>query len=238
MANNLRRDRRTVLVVDDDVRTVNLIRIYLERDGHEVITASDGLRALALAREADPDLIILDLMLPGIDGLEICRLIRSESMVPIIMLTARTTEESRIGGLDAGADDYVVKPFSPGELAARARAALRRLPDPKAPRGSPQVTYGGLIVNFSHQTVAVDGETVSLTPVEFRLLAALMIEPDRPFSRGHLVEQVFGYDYEGGERCIDVHVMNLRCKLESDRSRPVYIQTVFGVGYKFSSCGR
>jgi two-component system alkaline phosphatase synthesis response regulator PhoP len=224
---------KRVLVVDDDVKTVELVKLYLNRDGYKVLTAYDGTEALRLAREGHPDLIVLDLMLPGIDGLHICRTLRHESDVPIIMLTAKTTEEDRLTGLDLGADDYVTKPFSPKELAARVRAVLRRLPGETIHRGSEEVQHGNLTVNFLKHEASLAGRPLNLSPIEFKLLGALVREPERVFSRAQLIEKALGYDFEGFDRTIDVHILNLRRKLEPDPSHPRYIKTVYGVGYKF-----
>ena len=222
---------KRVLVVDDDVKTVELVKLYLNRDGYRVLTAYDGTEALRLAREGHPDLIVLDLMLPGIDGLEICRTLRGESDVPIIMLTARTTEQDRLTGLDLGADDYVPKPFSPKELAARVRAVLRRLP---GERGPDEIKYGELTVNFLRHEASLAGRALNLTTVEFKLLGVLAKEPGRVFSRAQLIEKALGYAFEGFDRTIDVHILNLRRKLEPDPSHPKYLKTVYGAGYKLS----
>jgi DNA-binding response OmpR family regulator len=222
---------KTVLVVDDDVKTVELIKLYLNRDGYRVLAAYDGAGALRLARERRPDLIVLDLMLPGVDGLEVCRSLRSESDVPIIMLTARTTDEDKLTGLGLGADDYVSKPFSPRELAARVRTVIRRLP---GERGPAEIKRGELVLNFLKQEVSVAGRPLNLTPVEFKLLGVLIKEAGRVFSRAELVEKALGYDYRGFDRTIDVHILNLRRKLEPDPVHPKYIKTVYGAGYKFS----
>ena len=224
---------KRVLVVDDDVKTVELVKLYLNRDGYKVLAAYDGTEALRLAREKHPDLIILDLMLPGIDGLQVCRTIRNESDVPIIMLTARTTEQDRLAGLDLGADDYVAKPFSPRELAARVRAVLRRLPGETIQRSHAEIRHGELIVNFLKYEASLAGRPLKLSPIEFRLLGVLVKEPERVFSRGELIEKTIGYDFEGFDRTIDVHILNLRRKLEPDTNNPRYIKTVYGVGYKF-----
>ena len=221
---------KKVLVVDDDVKTVELVRLYLDRDGYQVLTAYDGVEALRLARESYPDLIVLDLMLPDIDGLEICRTLRHESDVPIIMLTARTTDQDKLTGLDLGADDYVTKPFSPKELAARVRAVLRRLP---GERGPEEIKSGELSMNFTEHEAWFAGRPLNLTSVEFKLLGVLAKEPGRVFSRASLIEEALGYDFEGFDRTIDVHILNLRRKLEADPSHPRYIKTVYGVGYKF-----
>jgi DNA-binding response OmpR family regulator len=225
---------KKVLVVDDDVKTVELVRLYLDRDGYQVLTAYDGVEALRLARESYPDLIVLDLMLPDIDGLELCRTLRRESDVPIIMLTARTTDQDKLTGLDLGADDYVTKPFSPKELAARVRAVLRRLP---GERGPEEIKSGELSMSFTEHEAWFAGRPLNLTSVEFKLLGVLAKEPGRVFSRASLIEEALGYDFEGFDRTIDVHVLNLRRKLEPDPSHPRYIKTVYGVGYKFVGGG-
>ncbi len=225
---------RKILVVDDDVKTVELVKLYLNRDGYKVLTAYDGTEALNLARQSHPDLIVLDLMLPGCDGLEICRILKSESDVPIIMLTARTTEDDKLAGLNLGADDYVTKPFSPRELAARVRVILRRLPEETLQRGPAEIKRGELTLNFLNREVSIAGRALQLTPIEFKLLGVLAREPGRVFSREQLIEMVFGYDFEGFDRTVDVHILNLRRKLEPDPSRPRYIKTVYGAGYKFA----
>jgi len=222
---------KKVLVVDDDVKTVELVKLYLNRDGYRVLTAYDGTEALRLAREGYPDLIVLDLMLPGIDGLEICRTLRGESDVPIIMLTAKTTDQDKLIGLDLGADDYVTKPFSPRELAARVRVVLRRLP---GERGPDEIKRGELTVNFLRHEASLAGRSLNLTTVEFKLLGVLAKEPGRVFSRVQLIDEALGYDFEGFDRTIDVHILNLRRKLEPDPSHPKYLKTVYGAGYKLS----
>jgi DNA-binding response OmpR family regulator len=197
-----------------------------------VLAAYDGHSAIDQARNRRPGLIILDLMLPKIDGLDVCRLLRSESQVPIIMLTAKTTEDDKLTGLDLGADDYVTKPFSPRELVARVRAVLRRGMAESDP-GPEQILFGSLEVDFVRHEARIDGATVHLTPKEFTLLEILIKQPGRVFSRLELLELAFGYDYQGFERTVDVHMMNLRKKIESDPAHPRYVQTVYGVGYKF-----
>ena len=221
---------KRVLVIDDDVKTVELVKLYLNRDGYRVLTAYDGIEALRLARESHPDLIVLDLMLPGMDGLTVCRTLRDESDVPIIMLTAKTTDQDKLTGLDVGADDYVTKPFSPRELAARVRAVLRRLP---GERGPAEVKHGELTVNFLKHEAYLADRSLNLTPSEFKILGVLVKEPRRVFSRAELIEKAIGYDFEGFDRTIDVHVLNLRRKLEPDPDYPRYIKTVYGTGYKF-----
>jgi DNA-binding response OmpR family regulator len=212
--------QRTILVVDDDPRTVEIVRLRLERDGFLVAAAADGEAALAAVRERSPDLIVLDLMLPKIDGLDVCHILRSEHEreIPIIMLTARATEEDTLLGLDSGADDYLTKPFSPRELSARVQAVLRRAA--KADGGEPaSIVRGDLAVNPRTITVTRAGAEIHLTRTAF--------------TRLELIDRVFGYAYDGLERTIDVHVTNLRKKLEPVPSRPRYVQTVYGVGYRF-----
>jgi DNA-binding response OmpR family regulator len=223
--------KRKILVVDDDKKTVDLIRLYLEREQHQVLVAYDGREALEIARQRAPGLIILDWMLPKVDGLDICRILRAESAVPIIMLTARSTEEDKLLGLDLGADDYVTKPFSPRELVARVRVVLRRSTPEDEP--SPALAIGELLIDFAAHEVHRGGELLRLTPKEFKLLETLAREPGRAFSRADLVDRVFGLGYEGFERTVDVHLMNLRKKLEADPNRPAYLLTVYGIGYKF-----
>jgi DNA-binding response OmpR family regulator len=220
---------KKVLVVDDDVKTVELVKLYLNRDGYRVITANDGNEALRLARENSPDLIVLDLMLPGINGLDICRILREESDVPIIMLTAMTTDDDRLKGLDLGADDYVTKPFSPRELAARVRAVLRRVP---GERGPEKIEHDGLTVDFLKHEAFLDGRPLHLTPIEFKLLGALVKEPGRVFSRAQIIDKALGHDFDGFDRTIDVHILKLRRKLEPDSHHPRYLKTVYGAGYK------
>ena len=221
---------KKVLVVDDDVKTVELVRLYLDRDGYQVLTAYNGVEALRLAHENYPDLIVLDLMLPDIDGLEVCRTLRRESDVPIIMLTARTTDQDKLTGLDLGADDYITKPFSPKELVARVRAVLRRLP---GERGPEEIKSGELSMNFTTHEAWFAGRPLNLTSIEFKLLGVLAKEPGRVFSRANLIAEALGYDFEGFDRTIDVHILNLRRKLEPDPSHPKYIKTIYGIGYKF-----
>jgi len=220
---------KKVLVVDDDVKTVELVKLYLNRDGYRVLTANNGNDALQIARESHPELIVLDLMLPGISGLDVCRTLRAESDVPIIMLTALTTDDDRLTGLDLGADDYVTKPFSPRELAARVRAVLRRLP---GERGPEKIEHGALTVNFLKHEAFLEGKPLNLTPIEFKVLGALVKEPGRVFSRAQIIEKALGDDFDGFDRTIDVHILKLRRKLEPDPHNPRYIKTIYGAGYK------
>jgi DNA-binding response OmpR family regulator len=220
---------KRVLVVDDDVKTVELVKLYLNRDGYRVLTADNGNDALRLARESHPDLIVLDLMLPGIKGLDVCRTLRQESDVPIIMLTALTTDDDRLTGLNLGADDYVSKPFSPRELAARVRAVLRRLP---GERGPAKITRGTLTIDFLKHEAYLADRPLNLTPIEFKILGALAKEPGRVFNRAQIIENALGQDFESFDRTIDVHILKLRRKLEPDSRHPKYIKTIYGAGYK------
>jgi len=222
---------KRVLVVDDDEKTVELVKLYLSRDGYKVFTAYNGIDALDSARKNHPDLIVLDLMLPGISGLEVCRTLRKESDVPIIMLTARSTDEDKLTGLEIGADDYVTKPFSPKELAARVRVVLRRLP---GERGPDEISIGDITVNFMKHEAAIKGKPLGLTEIEFKLLGALIKEPGRVFTRAEIIDKALGYGFEGFDRTIDVHILNIRRKIETDPSNPKYIKTVYGAGYKLS----
>lgn len=215
--------RARILVVDDDRKTVATIKLYLEHDGFEVVCAHDGEQALEQQRACDPDLIVLDLMLPRVAGLDVCRRVRAASEVPIIMLTARTTEADKLRGLALGADDYVTKPFSPRELTARVRTVLRRVES----RGGPRpLRFGNLVVDIERHEARIGEELIALTPSEFNLLATLARAPDRVFTRQELVERAFGHNYEGLERTVDVHIMNLRHKLERDGRPPLSSQSI------------
>ncbi len=220
-----------ILVVDDDRKTVDLIRLYLERAGFGVRVAHDGERALELVGESVPDLLILDLMLPKIDGLDVCLAVQAVNPVPVIMLTARTTEGDKLAGLETGADDYMTKPFSPRELVARVKAVLRRT---RGGDGEPsEVRSGDLVIDLLHHEARLSGELVRLTPKEFNLLRVLAREPGRPLTRASLLERAFGFDYDGLERTVDAHIANLRKKIEPDPAHPRYVVTVPGLGYKF-----
>ena len=225
--------KRRILVVEDDRKTADIVKLYLEKDGYHVLTAYDGAGGLELAREGRPDLIVLDLLLPGISGMEVCRTLRKESDVPIIMLTALSAERDKLEGLDLGADDYVTKPFSPRELAARVRVVLRRTTEDALYLGPEEVEFDELKVDFHRRNVEVRGHEVHLTPTEFRIIAIMAREPGRVFTRSQLVDRALGYDFEGMERTVDVHVLNLRRKIERDANRPRYIRTVYGMGYRF-----
>jgi DNA-binding response OmpR family regulator len=223
---------KTVLVVDDEPRIVDLARDYLEHAGFAVLTASDGPSALKAARSRRPDILVLDLGLPGIDGLDVARALRRESSLPIIMLTARDDELDRVLGLEIGADDYVTKPFSPRELVARIRAILRRVDRESEP--GDRIEAAGVVIDVSRMRVEIEGRTIELTPTEFQLLVTLARQPGRIFTRSQLLDAIHGLAFESYERAIDAHVKNLRRKLEPDPSRPRYVQTVYGVGYRFA----
>ena len=224
----------TVLIVEDNPDTVELVSLYLRRDGHKVLSAHDGIEGLRLTRQARPDLVVLDLMLPKLNGIEVCRALRQESTVPIIMVTARVEEDDRLKGLDLGADDYVTKPFSPRELAARIRAVLRRTAKDALERGPAEVAHSGVMVDLHRRTVSVDGLNAALTPTEFRILVMLIKEPERTFSREQIIDRVFGFDFQGFDRTVDAHVANIRRKIRPVDG-PDHIQTVYGVGYRFSN---
>ncbi len=223
----------TVLIVEDDPNTVDFVGKYLKRDGHRVLTAADGEEGLRIARERKPDLVVLDLMLPKMDGVQVCRALRAESDVAVIMLTARVEEEDRLTGLEVGADDYMTKPFSPRELAARVRAVLRRstrIDDNSTPR---MLTADGINVDVSRHVAQVGEDRITLTPTEVRILQMVMSEPGRIFTREQIITRVFGDDFEGFDRTVDTHVSNLRKKLEGASGHPKFIQTVYGAGYRF-----
>ncbi len=227
--------RRTVLVVDDEPEIAEIARRYLEQDGYAVLTASDGNAAIEAFHREKVSLVVLDLMLPGIDGWEVARRMRAAGTVPIIMLSARGEEVDRLVGLGLGADDYITKPFSPRELVARVRAVLRRSAGEAAVE---TLEVGDLSIDLGRMEVRRGGEAVALTPTEFRLLAALARAPGRVFTRLQLIDLVQGQAFEGYERTIDAHVKNLRAKLEPDPRRPRYILTVHGAGYKLAELDR
>lgn len=223
-----------VLVVEDDRKIAAVIRLYLEHEGYAVQLVASGPEALRAARAWRPDLIVLDLLLPGLAGLEVCRILRAESDAYIIMLTARATEADKLTGLDSGADDYVTKPFSPRELVARVRAVMRRQ-HRRLEQEPSTLQARELQLDLKAHRATMQGRPVELTPKEFRLLATLMKYPDRTFTREELVERVFGQSYDGFDRTVDAHIKNLRRKIEPDRLQPTYIVTVYGIGYKFAS---
>jgi two-component system alkaline phosphatase synthesis response regulator PhoP len=222
----------TILVVDDEPKIVKQARDYLERSRYRVFTAGDGKTALAVARHERPDLIVLDLNLPEMDGLDVCRALRRESDVPIIMLTARVDETDRLIGLELGADDYITKPFSPRELVARVRAVLRRVQGGVHQPGL--IRAGSLEIDLRGYRVTRAGEPIHLTRSEFNLLAVLAQHPGQTFTRAQLLDRLHGVAYDGFDRSVDAHIKNLRRKLEPDPAEPRYVLTVYGVGYKFT----
>lgn len=222
-----------ILVVDDEPNIREVVGLYLRRDGHAIVPAADGDEALKLYRSEKPDLVVLDLMLPKVSGIEVCRRIRAERLVPLIMLTARGEEEDRILGLGLGADDYVTKPFSPRELAARVEAVLRRTGEPGGSEDSEVLVFGGLRIDGETREVSVGGEPVTLTAREFDLLHHLASHSRRVFTRDQLMETVWGYEFSADTSTVTVHVRRLREKLEADPAHPRYLQTVWGVGYRF-----
>ncbi|MCI0393671.1 MAG: response regulator transcription factor [Chloroflexi bacterium] len=221
-----------ILVVDDEPKIVKLARDYLEQSGFRVATAADGTTALAAARHERPDLVVLDLNLPGLGGLDVCRALRRESDVPIIMLTARAEETDRLVGLELGADDYITKPFSPRELVARTRAVLRRVQGGVRQPGL--LRAGDLEIDLNGYRVSRAGRPVELSRTEFNLLATLAREPGQTFTRAQLLSRIHGVAYDGFDRSIDAHIKNLRRKLEPDPAEPRYVLTVYGIGYKFN----
>ena len=228
-------ENKRIVVIDDEQSVREVVQAYLEKDGYHVLVAENGIAGLALAERMNPALIVLDLMLPDVSGEEICSDIRSRSDVPILMLTAKASEEERVAGLVSGADDYLVKPFSPRELVARVRAVLRRTQSVETPLVETFSFDGGrLEIDTVQHVVKRDGVAVQLTPNEYKLLVTLARYPGRAYSRFELINRVQGYDYEGYERTIDVHVKNLRKKIEPDAAHPRYVETVIGVGYKLA----
>ena len=222
----------TILVVDDESKIVQLARDYLEHSGFKVIAAGDGKSALAAARAEKPDLVVLDLGLPALNGLDVARMLRHESRVPIIMLTARADESDKLVGLELGADDYITKPFSPKELVARVRAVLRRMENADA--GAETIRAADVTLDIARRRVTAGERSVDLTATEFQLLAALARQPGRVFTRAQLLDAVRGVAFESYERAIDAHIKNVRRKLEPDPRKPRYLLTVYGVGYKFT----
>src|SRR5262245_31069308 len=220
----------TILVVDDEPKIAQLARDYLEHAGFSVLTAGDGPSALQVAGARHPDLVVLDLGLPGVDGLEVMRRIRASGPMPIVVLTARDTELDKLLGLELGADDYVTKPFSPRELVARVRAVLRRAERPVAP--SDRIVAGDLVLDVPRMRASAGGHAIDLTATEFAILATMARDPGRVFTRAQLLDAVHGVAFEAYERAIDAHVKNIRRKLEPDPARPRYLVTVYGVGYR------
>ncbi|HEU5300331.1 MAG TPA: response regulator transcription factor [bacterium] len=225
--------RRTVLIVEDEPEIADVVRRYLEKDGYRVAVSGDGARAVDEFARLRPDLVLLDLMLPGLDGYEVCRRIRAQGSTPVIMLTARDEETDKLVGLELGADDYVTKPFSPREVVARVRAVLRRTQAAPSP-DTERVRVHDLEIDPARFEASRGGASLDLTPTELKLLLALARSPGRAFTRMQLIDQVQGYAFEGYERTVDAHVKNLRQKLEPDPRHPRYIVTVHGVGYRLA----
>ncbi len=224
---------RKILVVDDEPQIVRVLKGYLENAGYGVFSAMDGKTALDIFSREKPDFVILDLNLPGIDGLDICRTIRDTSNVPILMLTARTEEADRIVGLELGADDYIVKPFSPREIVVRVKTILRRTSGD--PTMAKTIQVGGLYINVDTHTVQLEDKPIDLTPTEFEILVTLAQHPKRVYSRTQLLDAALGESFEGYDRTVDTHIKNIRNKLEPDPKNPRFIHTVFGLGYKFEA---
>ncbi len=223
-----------VLIIEDQAKIAHWLAEFLKQAGFEALTATDGKSGLAMAARENPDVIVLDLMLPDMDGLDVCRTLRQRSDVFIIMLTARVEETDRLIGLELGADDYVTKPFSPREVVARIRALLRRARGELTSAIPKVYTHGELTLDPARHVCTVNGEPIQLTPTEFSILETLMKQPGIPFTRERLITEALGYDYAGYERTIDVHIRNLRRKIEVDAQNPRHILTVFGIGYRFA----
>lgn len=223
-----------VLIIEDQAKIVHWLARFLEQSGFDVLSAADGRTGLQTVWSEKPNVIILDLMLPDMDGFDVCRLIRQRSDAFILMLTARVEEADRLVGLEIGADDYIPKPFSPREVVARIRALLRRAGGDLVKQDRP-LSYEGLILDVTRHHCTRDGDVINLTPTEFDILKTMMSQPGVPFTRERLISEALGFDYAGYERTIDVHIRNLRRKIERDTQNPGYIQTVFGVGYRFGS---
>ena len=219
-----------ILIIEDDPDTARLVALYLSREGHRVLSASDGVDGLRQARASKPDLVVLDLMLPGMGGMDICRELRGESSVPIVMLTARVDEADVLDGLESGADDYVTKPFSPRVLLARVKAVLRRTAREALEHGPDEISHGDVTLDLKRRAVRVAGKAAQLTPTEFRMLSMFMREPGRTFTRDQIIDRVFGYDFDGYDRTVDAHVANLRRRLGANAR---LVHTVYGVGYRF-----
>ncbi|MEV4350601.1 response regulator transcription factor [Actinoplanes sp. NPDC049596] len=219
-----------ILVADDDPKHAQLIRLYLEREGHQVITVGDGRSALDVARARKPDLLVLDVMMPLVDGLDVCRILRAESDVAILLVTARSSENDMLLGLDIGADDYMAKPVSPRELTARVRALLRRA----GSSDEKLIKVGDLEVDAGRFEVRLRGEPVTLTAKEFAILELLAKEPGRVYTRGQIIDKAFGFEHDVSERTVDAHVVNLRRKIEENPAEPQYVQTVYGRGYRMA----
>ena len=224
---------KKIFVIDDEPQIIKVLQVYLEKAGYQVITAMDGKNVLAIFQREKPDFMILDLNLPNVDGLEICKAVRHDSAIPILMLTARVEETDRLIGLELGADDYVLKPFSPREVVARVRTIFKRTSIDPIKVDTIQV--GDLAIDLEKHTVNIAGKPIELTPTEFEILVTLARHPKRVFTRLQIMEQAQGNAFEGYERTIDAHIKNIRIKLEPNPKKPTYVQTVFGIGYKLDT---
>ena len=224
---------KKIFVVDDEPQIVKVLKAYLEKAGYQVVTASDGSAVLSIFQREKPDFLILDLNLPGMDGLDLCRAIRRDSNIPILMLTARVEETDRLIGLELGADDYVIKPFSPREVVARVKTIFRRTT--AEPEKQNVIQVGDLVIDLEQHTIKLAGGPIELTPTEFEILVTLAKQPKRVFTRLQIMEQAQGDAFEGYERTIDAHIKNIRLKMEPNPKKPIYIQTVFGLGYKLDA---
>lgn len=222
-----------ILAIDDEEKILDVIKAYLEKEGYTVLTETNGANALNTFKTVNPDLVILDLMLPGMSGEEICRKIRALSKVPILMLTAKVSEDDKVYGFTIGADDYLTKPFSPRELTMRVKAILRRAKDDLPLNDIFTFNDGDLVIDTRSYEVKKKGRIVNLTPNEYKLLTVMAQNPNKVFTRSELIEKAFGYDFDGFDRTIDAHIKNLRQKIEDDPKNPTYIKTVYGTGYKF-----
>jgi DNA-binding response OmpR family regulator len=231
-ADTMARVTARILVADDDPKHAQLIRLYLEREGHQVLTVGDGRAALEQARSRKPDLLVLDVMMPLVNGLDVCRILRAESNVAILLVTARSSENDMLLGLDIGADDYLTKPVSPRELTARVRVLLRRVG--AADDNSAPLKVGDLEIDGNRFEVRVGGIAVTLTAKEFGIVELLAREPGRVFTRAQIIDRTFGFDHDVSERTVDAHVVNLRRKIEADAAEPRYVQTVYGRGYRMA----
>ena len=224
-----------ILIIEDDQDTSSLVKAYLQKDGFKVLSSADGFEGLRVSKSAQPDLIVLDLMLPGLDGIEICRNIRQDSTVPIIMLTARSDEDTRLKGLELGADDYIVKPFSPRELVARVHAVLRRVNSSKYRQKSMHLVFDNIVLDLESNRVKVKDTDIHATPTELRILELMMSNPDSTFSREKIISEVFNDEFEGFDRTVDTHMANLRKKISTADKGNNYFHTIYGSGYRFGT---
>ena len=222
-----------ILIIEDDMDASALVKLYLQEDGYKVTQSADGFEGLRISKMINPDLIILDLMLPGLDGIEICKNLREDSDVPIIMLTARVDENSRLKGLDVGADDYITKPFSPRELVARVKTVLRRSSLDTNDRKPAVLSFGAVTLDVAARIAFVDGTKILTTPTELKILEFLMSKPDVTFTRDQIIEHVFDFEFDGYDRNVDTHVANLRKKIQATGTKNRYLHTIYGTGYRF-----